>query len=105
MAFLVDGISRSPTGKTQGRRVGEYWAHAEAVAAAKHVIDTFLYKAFIEHAGKDINAHKLLAMCRRNGEKPVILNTQDAQTFVPNFDPIKYAARRCIELCDRARKQ
>lgn len=105
MSFIVDVISRSAEGKTQGRRIGDYWSYAEAEAAAKRIIDSFLYHEYRKSAGRGITAEKLLNQYRRKGETPVILHNSEALTLAPKFDHAKYAAQRCVELCSDKKKK
>lgn len=100
MSFIVDAITRVPGGKTGARRIGRYLTHDEAQAAAKRVVDAFLFREFRAGAGHGITAQKLLAEYRRRGEKPVILRDSDTTTFASGFDPLAYAAQRCSELCE-----
>ena len=104
MAFFIDALSKLPDGKTTGRRVGEYWTHDEAVAAAKHLIDSFLYHQFMEGAAHGINAEQLLERYKARGEQPVILRDSESSTNVLSFNPLKYAAQRCSEICSGAKK-
>ena len=105
MSFIVDVISKSAGGKTQGRRIGEYWVYDEALAAAKRVIDNFLYHEYIESAGHGITAEKLLNQYLRKGGVTLILHNTERSTSVPSFNHCKYAAKRCVELCGRKKKK
>jgi len=52
MSFFIDALRKLPDGKVTGRRVGEFWTYDEAVAAAKHLIDSFLYHHLVEKAAQ-----------------------------------------------------
>lgn len=99
MPFFVEVISKTPEGKTRARRIGEYWTHDEAVAAAKHIIDTFLFHEYRQGAGHGISAKQLLAKYRRSGEAPLILRNRKTSTDVSRFDHLEYAAKRSAEIC------
>ena len=99
MSFFVDGITKTPEGKLRARRIGEYWTHDEAVAAAQQVIDAFLYHEYRQTAGHGITAEKLLALYRRTGEVPCVLRKSESSTNVSRFNHVEYAARRCAEIC------
>ena len=98
MSFIVDGLTKTPEGKTDARRIGTYLTHDEAVAAAQHVIDVFLFHEFIQGAGHGLTAEKLLVQYRRGGEVPLILRDGGGSTNVSSFNPVRYAAKRCAEL-------
>lgn len=99
MPFIIDAIFKLPDGKTSGRRVGEYWTHDEAVAASKHLIDSFLFREFRDHAAKGISAAELQEQFRLRGEHPVILRQGGDSTNVSRFDATSYAKQRCEEIC------
>jgi hypothetical protein len=98
MSFIVDGLTKTAEGKMDARRIGSYPTHDEAVAAAQHVIDAFLFHEFIQGAARGLTAEKLLVEYRRRGEVPVILRASDGSTDVSRFDHRQYAAKRCVEL-------
>jgi len=99
MSFIVDGVTTTPEGKINARRIGEYPNHDEAVAAAKQAIDAFLYREYRQGAGYGLSAKKLLARYKRSGEVPLILRSSEITTEVSRFDYLEYAAQRCAELC------
>jgi hypothetical protein len=99
MSFFVEGVTQVPDGKTRARRIGEYWTHDEAVAAARQIIDAFLYREYRLAAGRGITAEKLLAHYRGAGEVPYILRDSETSTNVSSFNHLEYAARRCAEIC------
>jgi hypothetical protein len=101
MSFYIDVLTKNPDGKTAARRVADYWSHDEAVAAAKHIIDTFLFREFRDAAAKGITAEELLALFKTRGERPVIQRktTGDSSTNVARFDALSYAQQRCAEIC------
>lgn len=99
MAFFVDGITTTPEGKIHARRIGEYWTYDEAVAAAKHVIDTFLFHEYTQTVSRGVSAKQLLSQYRRTGEVPFVLRKSETSTNVSRFDHLAYAAKRCAEIC------
>jgi hypothetical protein len=104
MNFFIDAMSKLPDGKLTGRRVGEYWTHDEAVAAAKHVIDAFLFREFRDSAAHGITEAELVERFKTRGEHPVILRKGDSSTNISRFDPLAYAKQRSKEICDGAPK-
>jgi hypothetical protein len=104
MSFFIDALRKLPDGKTTARRVGEYWTHDEAVAAAKHLIDTFLYHEILKTASHGVTPESLLARYNAAGEQPMILRDSESSTNVSRFDPAKYATQRCQEICGGAKK-
>lgn len=99
MSFLLDAVRKRPGGGVTARRVGEYWSHDEAVAAARHLIDTFLYHEFLPEAAHGITPAELYARFEARGEMPLILRARESVTSVQRFDPAAYAQARCRELC------
>ena len=99
MSFIVDAISTGPEGRIDARRIGDYRTHDEAVTSAKQVIDAFLFREYRRGAGHGITAQKLLAQYQQSGEVPLILLNSEATTFVPAFDHLEYATKRCSEIC------
>mgnify|MGYP006280314465 FL=1 len=104
MSFFIDAVSKRPDGGTTARRVGEYWTHDEAVAAARHLIDTFLYHQFMQAAASGITPEQLYALYQQRGEMPLILRARESATSVQRFDPAGYAKTRCREICGEAKK-
>lgn len=102
MSFFIDALRKLPDGTTTGRRVGEYWTHDEAVTAAKRLIDAFLYREFLEGAGRGIAAEALLERYKAHGEQPMILRDSDSSTNISRFNPLTYASQRCREICGDA---
>ena len=99
MNFFIDAMSKTPDGKLTGRRVAEYWTHDEAVAAAKHLIDTFLFREYRDAAVKGISEEELIECFKARGENPVILRSGESSTNISRFDPLAYARLRSKELC------
>ena len=99
MAFCIDALFKLPDGKQSARRVGEYLTHDEAMAAAKHLIDSFLFREFRDHAGKGITAEALLEIYAARGERPLVLRLGGSSTNVSKFNALKYAKARCEEIC------
>ena len=98
MSFIVDALSKKPDGKTDVRQVGTYPTHDEAMAVAKHLIDTFLFREFVAGVGHGLTAEKLLIDYRHRGEIPVIQRASEGSTQVSRFNHLQYAAKRCAEL-------
>ena len=99
VAFCIDALFKLPDGKPSARRVGEYPNSDEAMAAAKHMIDSFLFREFRDRAGKGITADALYAIYTEQGERPLILRLGGASTNVSKFNALKYAKARCEEIC------
>ncbi len=101
MSFYIDALSKQADGKTAARRVGEYWSHDEAVAAAKHLIDAFLFREYRDAVARGITPEELFEMFTARGERPVILRQQkgDASTNISRFDAMSHAKQRCAEIC------
>lgn len=102
MAFCIDALFKLPDGRPSARRVGEYLTNDEAMAAAKHLIDSFLFREFRDHAVKGITADGLYAIYTERGERPVILRLGGASTNISKFNALKYAKARCEEICGGA---
>ena len=98
MTFYVQGVTMTPEGERRVRRVGEYWTHDEAVAAAKLLIDTFLFHEYRQGVGHDISREKLLDLYRRTGEAAFVIRDKESSTSVSAFNHLEYAAERCAEL-------
>lgn len=98
MSFIVDVLTKAPEGKTGGRRIGIYPTHKEAVAAAQHVVDDYLFHEFIQGVGCGLTAEKLLIQYRRTGDVPVVMRAGEGSTEVSSFHYLQYAAKRCAEL-------
>ncbi len=103
MSFFIDALRKLPDGKVTGRRVGEFWTYDEAVAAAKHLIDSFLYHHLVEKAAHGVTAEMLYEEYRLHGEQPVILRDSDSSTNVSRFNPLTYAKQRSAEICGIAK--
>ena len=106
MAFRIDVLFKLPDGKPSARRLGEYYTHDEAMAAAKHLIDTFLFREYRDAAARGITAGELLEIFKARGERPMILREQkaDSSTNISRFDALQYAQQRCAEICAGASK-
>jgi hypothetical protein len=99
MSFTVDALSATRDGTPHGRRVGEYPTYDEAVAAARPIIDEFLYREYRRGAAHGVTAAKLFALYRRVGEHPVVLRKTETSTVAAQFDHLEYAKKRCAEIC------
>jgi hypothetical protein len=99
MSFTVDAITMTAAGTTRGRRIGEFPTHDEAVAAARQIIDAFLYREYRRGVAHGATAEKLLALYKRVGEKPLVFRKSETSTIVSQFDHLEYAAKRCAEIC------
>ena len=104
MSFFIDALRKLPDGTTTARRVGEYWTHDEAVTAARHLVDTFLYHEFLKYAAHGMAAEALFEHFMAHGEQPVILRDTESSTNVQRFDAKAYAKQRCAEICGGAKK-
>jgi hypothetical protein len=104
MPFYIDALSKLPDGKTTARHVADYYTYGEATTAAKHMIDSFLFREFRDSAAKGISADELLERFKARGERPVILRRSkgDSSTNVSRFDADAYAKLRCKEICGGA---
>lgn len=101
MSFYIDALSKLPDGKTTARHVADFYTFDEAMAAAKHMIDSFLFREFRDSAAKGISADELLHRFKARGEHPVILRKDkgDSSTNVSRFEAMAYAKQRCAEIC------
>jgi hypothetical protein len=101
MSFYIDALSKQADGRTTARRVGEYWSHDEAVAAAKHLIDACLFREYRNAVARGITPEELLELYAARGERPVILRQQKGETStnISRFDAQSYAEQRCAEIC------
>ena len=95
MTFLVEGLTSSLEPARQVRRVGEYGALEDAVAAAKEVIDQFLIREF----APGMPPAKLFARYQSAGEVPIIFRDDDDKTLnVTYFNHFEYALARCADI-------
>jgi len=69
------------------------------MAAAKYLIDSFLFREFRDHAAKGISAEGLYAIFTERGERPVILRPGGASANISTFNALKYAKARREEIC------
>ncbi len=99
MSFCVDTLFKLPDGTPSARRVGEFWTNDEAIAAAKHLIDSFLFREFRDHATRGIRPEELYEIYAQRGERPVILRLGGASTNISKFNALNYAKARCAEIC------
>ena len=99
MTFFVDAITKLPNKRLKARRIGEYLTREEAVAAAKQMIDDFLYREYRQSAGHGVTAERLLARYEGIAEVPYIWRKRQVSTNMPGFDHKEYAARRCADIC------
>ena len=105
MSFYIDALSKLPDGTTTARHVSDYYNYPEALAAAKHLIDSFLLREYRNAAAKGIGASLLLEIYKARGEKPVILRKGgNSSTNIARFNAISYATQRCMEICEGASK-
>ena len=95
MTFFVEGVSKHLEPKTQVRRIGEYETIAEAIAAARTIVDEFLKDEY--QPGMDGKA--LFARYQTHGEYPFIFRDDDKTFNVPGFNHAHYAMTRAAELC------
>jgi hypothetical protein len=94
MTFLVEGLTSSLEPARQVRRVGEYAALEDAIAAAKEVIDQFLMREFVP----GMPPAKLFARYQSAGEVPIIFRDDDDKTLNVTFNHFEYALARCADL-------
>ncbi len=105
MSFYIDALSKLPDGKATARHVAEYYTYDEAMAAAKHIIDSFLFREFRDHAAKGMRAEELYESFKARGERPVILRKgSTTSTNVSRFDALHYAKQRSSEICEGSPK-
>ena len=95
MAFLVEGVNKNLEPKAQVRRIGEYEAVGEAIAAAQGVVDEFLRHEF--KPGMD--AQTLFGLYQAQGEYPFIFRTDDRTISVRGFSHAQYAMARSTDMC------
>jgi hypothetical protein len=95
MTFFVEGLTISLDTDRQVRRIGEYSALEDAVAAAKLVIDQFLAREF----APGMPPAQLFARYQSAGEVPIIFRDDDDKTLnVRYFNHFEYALGRCVDL-------
>jgi len=104
MSFYLEGLKMMPDGTSRSRRLGEYWTHDEAVAAAKHLIDSFLLHEHLLHVTQGITPQQLLARYRSDAEQPCVLRSNQSSTNVSAFNHLEYATLRCAEICNGGNK-
>lgn len=90
MPFLVEALSKHLEPQTEVRHIGAYTTAAEAITAAKQVVDGFLRRN--HKAGTDAKA--LFAQYRDHGEHTFIFRDDDKTFNVPGFNHIHYAMTR-----------
>lgn len=95
MTYFVEGLSGHSEPETKVRRIGEYDALPDAIAAAKRIVDGFLRREF----RPGLEPKLLLARYQELGEHPYIFR-DDQNTFnVPGFNHLHYASSRTSEIC------
>ena len=102
MTFVVHGVTRAG-GKPHARQVGEYLNFNEAVAAAKREIDDFLYREYKRAVWHGVSAKDLFQLYKRAGEAMLVVPKSSNSTVVQQFDHLKYATRKCEEICANVR--
>jgi len=95
MTFYVEGLSKHREPDDQVRRIGEYQTLADAITAAQHAVDQFLWCAF--KAG--MNAQQLFYLYQTQGEFPFIFRNDDKTLNVRGFNHTQYAVTRATEMC------
>ncbi len=99
MTFIVQGISKTPDLKKEVEHLGRFEDLKEAVATAESWVDALLMRDF----QPGMKPEELWECFKKAQELPYIFR-DDADTFnVYVFDPVKYAKRRCEELCSGTR--
>jgi hypothetical protein len=99
MTFIVQGISRTHDAPREVEHLGRFEKLEDAVAAAESWVDALLMRDF----QPGIGSVELWECFKKAQELPYIFR-DDADTFnVYVFDPVKYAKKRCEELCTGTR--
>lgn len=102
MTFIVDGLTIANETSRQVRRFGEYKTLADAVAAAKRLVDEFLMREF----KPGILPSMLYASYQKFGEVPRIFSDENDKTMnVSDFNHFQYALARCSEICAQRRTE
>lgn len=96
MTYFVEAMSGVSSGGNV-ERIGEYTNLDAAVAAAKNMIDNFLYTKNVDK----ISAAKLFIQYQNLGRVPFIFTDGDTTINVGSFNHLQYAMRRCEEITQR----
>jgi hypothetical protein len=95
MTYFVEGLSGHTEPETRVRRIGEYEALADAVAAAKRLVDGYLRREY----KPGMEPRTLLSRYQESGEHPYIFRDDDNATFnVPGFNHLHYATTRSTDI-------
>ncbi len=95
MNFVVEGLSQRLGRQEKVRRIGEYGTAADAMTAARSIVEEFLRREF--KPGMD--AEMLFSVYRLNAEHPYIFRS-DGDTFsVPGFNHDQHARTCSSEIC------
>lgn len=95
MTYFVEGISKHQAPESHVRRIGEYEALADAIAAAQKSVEDFLAAAF--KPGMDAKA--LFNLYQTEGEHPFIFRDDDNTLNVRGFNHAQYAMTQAKEIC------
>ena len=98
MAFCVEGVKRTgPDGTV--RHIGDYETLQDAIAAARRVVDHFLFQEYVKGTDPEV----IFSVYQNLGEFPYIFRDDDKTINVHEFNHVKYAMEECGKL--RARKK
>ena len=95
MKFVVEAYCKANGSSKPMRRVGAYEALADAIAASKDTINSWLQRQFKE----GMTAEKLYSDFQVSGEVPYIFRSEDYTLSSTGFNAQEYAKARCAEIC------
>ena len=99
MTYFVEGISKAQDADREVMHLGRFEKLEDAVAAAEAWVDALLMRDYMP----GMKPEQLWECFKKAEELPYIFR-DDADTFnVYVFDPVKYAKRRCDEMCTGTR--
>ena len=99
MTFCVEGVKQTGHDGTV-RHIGDYEKLEDAIAAAKRVVDKFLFQEFVKGTSPEV----ILAVYQNVGEFPYIFRNDDKTINVHEFNHLKYAMAECAKLQARKKK-
>jgi len=99
MTFCVEGLrGTGPEGTV--RHIGDYEKLEDAVAAAKRVVDKFLFQEYARGTSPDV----IFSVYQNLGEFPYIFRNDDKTMNVHEFNHLQYAMAECAKLSAHKKK-
>ncbi len=96
MAFCVEGVRRTGTDGVV-RHIGDYEKIEDAIAAAKRVVDRFLFQEYAKGTSPEV----IFTVYQNVGEFPFIFRDDDKTINVHEFNHLQYAQAECAKLLAR----